>query len=260
MTVRRGARVGVALVVALLVGVATPAGAADEAGTLSVSPSTDLVDDQVVQVTGEGWPPGRFLVIVQCDARADDFGGCDQTAGTIVKDHDGSFTVELEVERGIDTAQFGTLDCASAPGACVVAAFHRPGRLLAATPISFDPEGPPPTPPFELEVDVARDVRLAPDGERALVDIRLDCRPGMHVVLFASIAQDNGEEDAFGFGEGAVRRCNGETFVQVEVRAFDGELDPGHAVLTVEAFGFRDRFDPDEFASDLEFLRVSLGP
>lgn len=258
MTVRRSARIGVALVVALVLGAAAPAVAA-EAGTLTVTPSTDLVDDQVVQVTGHDWSSVPFLIIAQCDARATGFGGCDQTAVTFVEAPQGSFTVDLEVERQITSRHYGTVDCASAPGACIVAALYRPTRVLASAPISFDPEGPAPDPPFQLDVDVARDVRVAPDGRRALVEVRVTCEPGMHLEVFVEVGQENGEDDARGFGGTFVHRCHGTITLEIEVHASDGAFAPGHGVIMANSLGFRDFDEPEEFAEDFELVRATFG-
>lgn len=245
----------VVLLLALLLGAAAPA-VASEAGTLSVSPSTDLVDDQIVQVSGQGWPPDRGLLLAQCDARAVDFAGCDQTAGSFVKGHNGSFTVDLRVEREISSQRYGTVDCASSPDACIVGAFYRPGRMLTSDAISFDPEGPRPDPPLRLDIDVARDIRLSSDGGRAVVDVRITCQPGMHADFYVEIAQDHGEDDALAANGVFLRRCHGTTQLRLQVHTFEGQLVPGHAVVMAEGIGFVP--DGDDFAHEFELLRVTL--
>lgn len=258
MTVLRGARVGVALVLALLLGAAAPA-TAEPAGTVTVTPSTDLIDDQVVEVHGEGWRPGSFLVIAQCDARATSFAGCDDSAASVIEGHGESFTVELRVERGVNSSRYGAIDCASAPGACIVAVLYRPGRILASDDLAFDPEGPRPDPPFQIELDLARSVRVGPDGRRAMVDARISCRPGMHVEVWVQVSQENGEDDVHGSGHGILHRCHGATALQVEVRVFEGELVSGHGVIAGYAFGFAGGDGPlDETDDDFEFVRATF--
>ena len=82
----------------------------------TVEPSTDLVSGQVVQVTGEGWPPNQLLHFAECDRIV---GRCLED-GVVTTDDEGSFTAAYTVQRFIGTAPFEN-DCARAAGQCVIA-------------------------------------------------------------------------------------------------------------------------------------------
>jgi hypothetical protein len=257
---RRAAAVALAAV--SVIGTAVPGEASTtsaeaDPGTITVRPSGDLVDGQEVLVHGEDWPERFFLVVAQCDARVDSFGGCDESNAQFVEGSTTEFTVRIELDRAIDTVRFGRLDCASAPGACVIAVFYRPGNMLTSARLRFDPNGPPPPPEPQLDIDVAATAKLRPDGDGARIDVRLTCMPGMHVFTFVEIIQDQGEDDAVGFAEVFVERCRGTVTVPLEVRAVEGRFTPGSALAFGDAFGFR-QGDDDEGVGDSEFAEITL--
>lgn len=246
--------VAVAIAIMALAGGGLPAGAEVRDPSIDVFPDTDLVDDQRVFVHGDDFPRHRFFVVAQCDARATDERGCDQSVGLIASTR--QWTIDLQVERAVETS-FGRVDCASEPGACVIAVLHRPGRILLAEPLHFDPEGPPPDPELRIEIDVAESVRLGPDGRHARVDVVVTCDPGQHAFVDVQLAQDAGEEDAVAFGGDFVRRCQGTMPMSIEVRVVEGDrLGPGDAFVVATAFGFRD--DGQAEVIDSEVAEVTL--
>lgn len=245
-----------AVLLAVLVGSAVPAGAGREEPRIWARPSTDLVHGQRVEVRGEGFRGAEFLMLAQCDRRVEAFDGCDGSSAVFLDGGVEDFAVVMVVERVVDSRRFGAVDCASEPGACVIAAFHRATRPLDVARLAFDPEGPPAPPPLEIDLDIARAARVAPDGRRALVDVEVTCAPGMHAYVFVEVMQETGEDDVRGFGEGFVPRCHGTVPLALEVHAFEGLFTPGDGVAVGTAFGFRDS-DYME-AEDSERVRVTL--
>lgn len=247
--------VALAIAITALAGGGLPAGAEVRDPSITVVPDTDLVDDQRVLVHGEDFPRQRVFVVGQCDARATDERGCDQSIGLFSESRE--WTIDFQVERAIDTV-FGRVDCASGPGACVIAVLHRPGRILLAEPLHFDPEGPPPDPELRIEIDVVESVRLGPDGRHARVDVVVTCQPGQHAFVDVQLAQDAGEEDAIAFGGEFVRRCRGTTPMSIEVRVFEGAgFGPGDGFVVATAFGFR-QGDEEPGDVDSEVAEVTL--
>jgi len=134
--------------------------------TLSVTPDTDLLDDQSVLVSGEGFEPNQYVTMAQCVAPADPFAGtCRYTGTDLQVSPTGSFTVSVTVRRVMFQASTNTVtDCAVA-GACVIfAATGYPYDGVAA-PIQFDPTVPLPPPPV---VTATPDTDLL-DGDTVVV-------------------------------------------------------------------------------------------
>jgi hypothetical protein len=109
----------------------------------SAEPTTGLVNLQAVTITARDLPNGSF-VVGQCpaDVVAPDLNHC-VTNGTpsFVTVTDGTLSSTVHVYR-----QVHNLDCASAPGACVVGFMSGDPKTdfaPVAFPISFDPARPP---------------------------------------------------------------------------------------------------------------------
>ena len=116
--------------------------------TVAVDPSSMLLDDQLVTVTGAGYEPGFSVGVVQCRAPSSGAQDCDlDTLLFVITSPDGSFTLPFTVRRFIQVGD-QTLDCAE-PGLCEIGAGSGPenGAQAAisfasdATPI---PSAPPP--------------------------------------------------------------------------------------------------------------------
>lgn len=106
--------------------------------SVAVTPHTGLVDGQVVTVTGSGYSASSSLGIIQCVAGADSLDDCDsRTAHSFSADATGGYTKPLTVRRVIRHNSTET-DCASAPGACIVASVYIHGfQGLATAPLEF---------------------------------------------------------------------------------------------------------------------------
>ena len=156
----------VALMVALLVGVAQPAEAAPGDPAVTVTPSTDLLDNQLVTVAGTGFNPDATAFISMCLPDAVDSLGCDARQYLSVPiDGNGSFIGEYHVIRFAQSFQGGPasrVDCALV--ACTVGAAD---LLIGASnavriPVEFRDTGPVlPLPPATVSPDTD-----LPDGQR----------------------------------------------------------------------------------------------
>lgn len=115
--------------------------------TLTVEPSTDLVDGQRLHVTGRGYGGVGLRPLVQCPSDAVTWLDCDPyfvSASVENGNLDGEFRV-----RAILELPGRTVDCRQ-PDACVlgVSADLDEQPLLTRAPLPFDPDGslaPPPT-------------------------------------------------------------------------------------------------------------------
>jgi hypothetical protein len=133
------------------------------APTVTVNPSTDLVDQQVVQVAGSGFTAGATVALLECPAGSTAVSACDfSTILIVTADATGAIDTPYSAVRVI-TVGGASLDCAT-PAACVLSAGNVDDfdqRILAA--ISFAsllappsgvpaPVGPPaaPTPPAPI--------------------------------------------------------------------------------------------------------------
>lgn len=151
---------------------ALAAGAAPAAPTVTVAPSTGLVDGQVIAVHGEGFDELRFgyVLFQQCAAGATRR-GChiSDVAADPVQGPGGTVDQDLRVQavfRGEDGIE---VDCRVAPGTCVVRAATEAGTAAVDAPLTFDPGAaldPPPTVTVTPETDLVdgQVVRVEVDG------------------------------------------------------------------------------------------------
>ncbi|MEV5713076.1 enediyne antibiotic chromoprotein [Amycolatopsis mediterranei] len=103
---------------------ATTASAA--APALSASPSSDLADGQVVDVSGTGYAAGSTIVLLECDAAQPAGRACDKAAlVATVAGADGTLAAKLTVHQAFQAVDLSTgaagatVDCATAH--CVIA-------------------------------------------------------------------------------------------------------------------------------------------
>lgn len=146
----RRRRVGVLLgVLALLATLApaTVAGADPATPAITVTPSTMLLDRQLVTVSGTGFPAGATVYIVQC-LTGQGVDGCNLGVQvSVVADGSGAFSSGFPVRRILRVGGTAT-DCADA-GACIIGAGVPPDGSAGAAnaPIQFDGSQPLPPPP-----------------------------------------------------------------------------------------------------------------
>jgi hypothetical protein len=123
---------------------ASPAAAV---GTIAVTPSSGLVDGQVLSITGAGWQPGALIGYCQgLPLDPPSVSNCDGgTADLINADAEGNFTASLSVARLINApAAGGQVDCAAPEAPCVIgaAASSNIEGTAVLHPIEFAPAPP----------------------------------------------------------------------------------------------------------------------
>lgn len=242
---------GLVASLALVVVAASPAAAAP---AVDATPKTDLVDRQVVDVTGGGFSAGGTVGIVQCVSGLTSTSDCD--LGSVVfaeVDASGSVGSSFEVQRIIDTANAEDVDCAAAAGACVIAVGRTDLSEVATVAISFDPDVPPAP---ELDVDVAFNSTGSVVSKTGVVTITgtLTCSLPAEGSIFVSLRQRAGRAIIQGFGDTFVEDCEGTVPWSVTFSGQNGIFKGGKA--DIEVFG--DAFDGSTFDSSTAAGRVSL--
>lgn len=118
------------------------------APVMTVTPTTDLVDHQVVTATGSGFASHRFVSVLQCKAGATDFDeGCMFPAAVgAFTDGRGRFSESFGVSALMPVYQQPRFDCRAAPGACELQAVTGAGAVVVV-PLQFDPAAPAAPPP-----------------------------------------------------------------------------------------------------------------
>ena len=95
--------------------------ASARARSLGVTPSTDLIDGQVVQVTGSHFAPSSLVGMAVCLVGATNASGCDVGHQVLIaSDATGSFSQGFAVPREITLRTVATDDCAAT--ACALGA------------------------------------------------------------------------------------------------------------------------------------------
>lgn len=113
--------------------------------TLHVSPSTALVDRQVVDVSGDNLVPssaGDLPLLYECVTGVVQYACATAGAGTVVPDAGGHYATTFRVQRVVVGADGTRYDCASAPARCTMTL-----DLAHAVPLTFDPSVAPAPPP-----------------------------------------------------------------------------------------------------------------
>jgi hypothetical protein len=118
-----------------------PAGAQAASPTVVVTPSTGLVDGQVVGISAAGFPPSTTVVVRMCPPGA--VGPFDCSAGDFATgqtDAQGTFTGTHRVRRLVPAVDGASLvDCATATCSVMVG---RLGAAVAQAPVSFAASAP----------------------------------------------------------------------------------------------------------------------
>lgn len=271
---RSGRRVGAALCVLVAGASLTFAGSAvaqdGSTASISASPTTDLVDGQVVTVTGAGWDEYLVSVLLLCTADAEQ---CAGPFGFAVGDDDGNFSTQMMV-RATFHDEDGEVDCrvvecAIVSGMGIESGPADPGPEALAdrtVPISFDPSAPlldPPSLVADPSTDLVDDQRVAVTGERFIPDEvgLFQCGPGFgnpyHDCLFRGLPQI----DEFGAIDTGIRV---RTLLSVDA----GEVDCRVAACVLALFGPTSDpplavvslgFDPDAPAKPPAELTVTPG-
>ncbi len=108
---------------------------------LTMTPSTHLVDGQVVTVHGSGFTPGATVGLAPCASGVTSIADfCDLgRAFSAVADDAGAFTT-IHAAAGVLGTARGGVECTTAPGTCVLAAANASDLTeFASTPFGVDP-------------------------------------------------------------------------------------------------------------------------
>ena len=120
-----------------------------EPPTLTVTPSTNLVDHQTLTAEGTGFAPDSNVLVTECPANAQAIDACDSNAFFQADtDSAGSFSIPVATSTLIDG---GSVEADCRTSGCMFVASSTHGfdtRTTATAPITFDPAGaidPPPS-------------------------------------------------------------------------------------------------------------------
>ena len=139
------------------------AAAAQVAPTIEVLPGTGLQEGQSVAVFGEGFSPQTTIVgLAQCIATASSAEDC--VGHSVITTTGGAYSSAFTVARFV-----GSVDCTSAPGACVIGASNLNGPAAftdqVVAPLAFGP------PARILQTTLTGLREVAPDGSLGAGDV-----------------------------------------------------------------------------------------
>jgi hypothetical protein len=207
-----------AAAVAVLVWGAAPAWAAP---SITVDPSTELVDEQVVTVSGSGFDRGFPVPIAMCVAGARSSQDCDfDVVRSTNPDASGGIEATFPVRRYIDPGGGTIVDCAAAPGTCVLGAgrgLFFPGELATA-PLSFDPDVPG-VPPLRISADPPDRAVLDRRTGDVTVSVTVTCNQSATAFVDGILEQSSARgitRSSFSSGRGPCDVTGREVLVRLE--------------------------------------------
>ncbi len=191
--------------------------------SITVTPSTGLLHDQTVTITGTGFDPAEYVDITECIA-TDPY--CYEYLVGAEPDAAGSFTATAPVTRlvaGYSPGGLDVVDCALTPCRITATGYTNEDTLAlrASAPVSFDGSVAPPVPPAvtvtpSTNLPYRADVTVRGTGYRPGSPIYADyCGGSMETGGCASYAE--GTADASG---------TVELTLTVKRRIFTGGVDP----------------------------------
>ncbi|MEV6350755.1 enediyne antibiotic chromoprotein [Actinoplanes sp. NPDC051851] len=116
---------------------------ADQAPSVTATPSTGLTDGQTVTVDVTGYPANAGLIAAQCALPESGVQVCDWAdAAFFAADDNGDGTASLVVRTTFDGntsdgQPYGSIDCSTVTGGCLIGAIDTAYTTETATPISF---------------------------------------------------------------------------------------------------------------------------
>jgi hypothetical protein len=204
--------------------------------SITVEPSTGLVDLQTVAVSGTGFLPNTYFGAAQCDAATLPNAGitaCDlSTSRTTYTDGGGNVHVDMRVRR-IIVVNGGEVDCALAP--CVIGAATLDGTTPiegTSFPIAFDPSVPAVP---RLSVDLTVD-----DVSASSLSGTVTCNRDAEVFTDSFVEQQKGGHTsyAYGFTDQPVACSTTPTQWTTPLTGGSGALAGGPATYDVSASAY----------------------
>lgn len=206
--------------------------------SLAVEPSTELVDGQLVAVTGSGFPPGQYVGLALCATGSAALRCDDSHATYALPDEAGSFTTDLVLDAVFladEATTTATVDCRASTGACAVAAYTEDGvsgaAPVATAPVSFEPDAPLRPPPVLTATPAAglvdgQAVVLTGTGFDAGYALVRQCAAGAGTLAAcATIGGQYISGDVDEGGEpGGAGEVSGSLLVDVAIATLDGQI------------------------------------
>jgi hypothetical protein len=175
-----------ALLVVIGLGVAGMGGIASATTSMTVTPSTNLDDGQLVHVSISGFPPNTQIAVVECGPGAAGEDGCDlQTLHYLSTDASGDAVTRFVVAAELSTFN-GTVDCRTS--SCTLGAGTFDASTTAGAPIAFNPTTPI-APPLQLGLTVAATGGVKPHTKAATISGTLTCNRAAIVDVSGQLTQ-----------------------------------------------------------------------
>lgn len=219
---------------ALCAGATSAAAAVPAAGapspTVSVVPSSGLLDRQTVTVTASHFRASAQLAVIECDAKATGQADCDiGTTHFDSTDSTGTLTFDYVVHRVLRLGRGDTLDCAKV--ACVVAAATYPSLdQTARAALSF--KDVPLPPPLDVRFTLGKAIAVEGPGMAVVTGV-VTCNRAVTGSVGGSIVQYYGRF-IFRSNAGIDFSCGsgskgGRTRVRIEFQPTTGKFARGAA-------------------------------
>jgi hypothetical protein len=181
-----GMRRWCAVLVVVGLGVWGMGGIAAAAATLTVTPSTNLVDGQLVSVSISGFPANTAIAVVECGPSAVDENGCDlRTLQYLTTDANGHVVTPFIVGAELSTFN-GSVDCRTA--GCSIGAGTFDASTTAGASIAFNPIAPL-APPLQLGLTVDPTGHVNNHTNVATIDGVVTCNRAAIVYVSGQLTQ-----------------------------------------------------------------------
>jgi hypothetical protein len=167
-----GVRRWCAVLVVVGLAVGGMGGVAAAVTTMTVTPSTNLKDGQLVGVSISGFPANTSIAVIECGPGATNENGCDpQTLQYLTTDANGHVSTPFIVAAKLSTFN-GAVDCRTS--ACRLGAGTFDASTTAGAAIAFNPTAPL-APPLHLSLTVDPNGQVNSHTNVATVDGTVTC-------------------------------------------------------------------------------------
>ncbi len=153
----------------------------------TVTPATNLVDGQLVRVTGTGFAANIDVVVVQCSTDPPFPENCDLGAVQFLRtDAHGNVATQYFVARKLFVGSGDTFDCATT--ACVMAVSDLDVANFDSAPITFNPSAPL-AKPLVFGVSISGQGKVLESQGVAAIFGKLLCNRGAFVEIDGRLSQ-----------------------------------------------------------------------
>jgi hypothetical protein len=152
-----------------------------------VTPAHNLVDGQVVTVTGTNFPANTDVVVVQCSADPPIPDNCDlNSVQFLVTDGAGKVSTQFLVARKLINGIGDEFDCATTT--CVMAVTDLDVGIFDSTPITFNPSAPL-APPLVFGVSISNQGKVLESQGVAAIFGKMICNRGAFIEIDGRLSQ-----------------------------------------------------------------------